>query len=57
MSLDFADGVGCVLVDYLTFVPPGITKKIFSDGFRGRAKLNWFAWTCLILDTKCGNDF
>ena len=58
LLLDFADGVGCNWVDYLTSVPPGIIRNLrFSDGFRGGAELNWSAWTCLILDAKCGNSF
>ena len=28
----------------------------FSDGFRGGAELNWFAWTRLILYAKCDNE-
>ena len=29
----------------------------FSDGFKGGAESNWFAWTRLILHTKRGNSF
>ena len=27
------------------------------NGFRGGVECNWFAWTCLIIDAKCGNGF
>ena len=58
MSLDFADDVGCVWVDYSASIPTESSKNHrFSDGFRRGAELNWFACTRLILDTKCGNGF
>ena len=57
-SLDYADGVGCVWVDDLTSAAPESSENHrFSDGFREGAKFNWFAWTHLILDTKCCNGF
>ena len=50
--------LGEIWMDYLTSLPSKIIRKpITFDDFKGGGEVDWFAWTCLVLEATSGNGF